>query len=181
MGSSIARANALANVQQLRNQYAKESADLLNQMGTSLMNERTRAQMFNEQMNAHAHASQVQQKYMAKRNMLDYATQFAKNAWERNQFDRMMDLYWQQLATDRMKAGIGVTETPTIGSVRRSAAGQLENAKESISKSAQKLPKTTWWGGVFGTEKDKARILDDIKRKAQFHLGNTNVNPIESA
>ena len=106
MGSSIARANALANVQQLRNQYAKESADLLNQMGTSLMNERTRAQMFNEQMNAQAHASQVQQKYMAKRNMLDYATQFAKNAWERNQFDRLMDLYWQQLATDRMKAVI---------------------------------------------------------------------------
>ena len=94
MGSRIARANALSNIQQLINQYAGENAQLLNNMGNTARDATLRAQMFNEQQTAAAHASKVQGLNMAKRNMLDYATQFAKNAWEKNQFDRMMELYW---------------------------------------------------------------------------------------
>lgn len=94
MNSKIARANALANVQQINNQFAKENAELLNNMGNTARDATLRAQMFNEQQTAAAHAAKTQGLNMAKRNMLDYATQFAKNAWEKNQFDRMMELYW---------------------------------------------------------------------------------------
>ena len=103
MNSKIARANALANVQQINNQFAKENAELLDKMGAQSMDANMRAQMFNEQQNAAANAARTQQMSMAKRNMLDYATQFAKNAWERNQFDQMMNLYWEQVKNDRMK------------------------------------------------------------------------------
>ena len=94
MNSKIARANALANVQQINNQFAKENAELLNNMGNTARDATLRAQMFNEQQTAAAHAAKTQGLNMAKRNMLDYATQFAKNAWEKNQFDQMMKLYW---------------------------------------------------------------------------------------
>lgn len=104
MSSKIARANALANVQQINNQYAKENAELLNNMGNTARDATLRAQMFNEQQTAAAHAAKTQGLNMAKRNMLDYATQFAKNAWEKNQFDRMMELYWENVKNDRLKA-----------------------------------------------------------------------------
>ena len=116
MNSKIARANALANIQQINNQFAKENAELLNTMGTSSMDANMRAKMFNEQQNAAANAARTQQMSMAKRNMLDYATQFAKNAWERNQFDKMYKLYAQQVSTDRMnayvQAGLNTDGTP---------------------------------------------------------------------
>lgn len=104
MGTKTARANAFANIQQINNQFAKENAELLNTMGTSSMDANMRAQMFNEQQNAAANASRTQQMAMAKRNMLDYATQFAKNAWEKNQFDRLMELYWEGVNRDRQNA-----------------------------------------------------------------------------
>lgn len=104
MNSKIARANALANIQQIKNQYDKETADMLNNMGSTVMDATTRAQMFNEQMNASAHAAKTQGLNMAKRNMLDYTTQFAKNAWEKSQFDQMMDLYRQYVNTANMEA-----------------------------------------------------------------------------
>ena len=104
MNSKIARANALANVQQINNQFAKENAELLNNMGNTARDATLRAQMFNEQQTAAAHAAKTQGLNMAKRNMLDYATQFAKNAWEKNQFDRMMELYWENVRNDRLKA-----------------------------------------------------------------------------
>lgn len=113
MGSKIARANALANVQQVNNQYAKENAELLDKMGAQYMDASTRAQMFNEQQNAAAQAARTQQMSMAKRNALDYITQFAKNAWERNQFDQMMNLYWENVKNDKMKNKWSNTSTKT--------------------------------------------------------------------
>lgn len=103
MGTKMARANALANVDQINNQFAKENAELIDKYGSLSMDANVRAQMFNEQQNAAANAARTQQMAMAKRNMLDYATQFAKNAWEKNQFDRMMELYWEGVRNDRNK------------------------------------------------------------------------------
>ena len=104
MGSKIARANALANAQQINNQFAKENAELLNNMGQWSGDIGMRAQMFNEQQNAAAQASRTQQMAMAKRNMLDYATQFAKNAWERNQFNKMYKLYAKDVKNRQLEA-----------------------------------------------------------------------------
>lgn len=104
MNSRIARANALANVDQLNAQFKRENAQLLNQTGTSLMDANMRAQMFNEQQNAAAHAARTDQLNKSKYNMINYLQQGFKNIFERNQFDKMYDLYAQQVATDRIRA-----------------------------------------------------------------------------
>lgn len=109
MNTRTARAKALLDVQNLNNQYAKENAEMLNQIGTSLMGANMDAQRFNTQMNAAAHNAKVQQVNMAKRNALDYITQYFKSDWERKQFNENMDLYRQKLDIDRRKAGIGTT------------------------------------------------------------------------
>jgi predicted phage-related endonuclease len=72
--------------------------------------------MFNEQQTAAAHAAKTQGLNMAKRNMLDYATQFAKNAWERNQFKKIYGLYDSQvkneIAAKNILAGLNADGTP---------------------------------------------------------------------
>lgn len=116
MGSKIARANALANAQQINNQYAKEYADVLNNMGQWSGEASMKAQMFNEQQNAAANAARTQQMYMAKRNALDYLTQGFKNAWDYHQFKKMYELYDQQVknetATNNIRAGLNSDGTP---------------------------------------------------------------------
>jgi hypothetical protein len=63
-------------------------------MGTTGMNAKLQSDQFNAQALASSSAKKADLMMNDKRNMLDYATQFAKNNWERNQFDRMMELYW---------------------------------------------------------------------------------------
>ena len=131
MGTKMARANALANVDQINNQFAKENAELIDKYGSLSMDANVRAQMFNEQQNAAANAARTQQMAMAKRNMLDYVTQFAKNAWEKNQFDRMMELYWEGVRNDRQK----VQQKP---STKKSTIDPIPMTKKIIN-----TPKTT--------------------------------------
>lgn len=103
MNNSIARANAILNVQDKNNQFARENAAMLDKMGTSLMDQKSRLDMFNAQTVAASNAKKHDLMQNDKYNILNYATQFAKNAWESNQFDRMMDLYWENVKNDRMK------------------------------------------------------------------------------
>ena len=116
MGSKIARANALANAQQINNQYAKEYADTLNNMGQWSGEASMKAQMFNEQQNAAANAARTQQMYMSKRNALDYLTQGFKNAWDYHQFNKMYNLYDSQvkneIAANNIRAGLNSDGTP---------------------------------------------------------------------
>lgn len=148
MNSKIARANALANIQQINNQYDKETADMLNNMGSTVMDATTRAQMFNEQMNASAHAAKTQGLNMAKRNMLDYTTQFAKNAWEKSQFDQMMDLYWQQVKQDAL-------------------AEHNRNKKDTPATSVKQIAKTIDNSGLYGIRNtaDTVQQRSDLYKK----------------
>lgn len=99
----LGRMNALLNVQNMINEYAKDTATMVNQMGTTGMNAKLQSDQINAQTLASSSAKKADLMMNDKRNMLDYATQFAKNNWERNQFDRMMELYWQQVKNDRQK------------------------------------------------------------------------------
>lgn len=98
MNTKLARAKALYDVDLIRQQFAKENAEMLNNLGTSLMDSNLRAKMFNEQMNAQAHASKTQGETMAKRNMLDYGTQLVQSLWENKWFKKNYDLYAQSIA-----------------------------------------------------------------------------------
>lgn len=160
MNSKIARANALANTQQIKNQYDKETADMLNNMGSTVMDATTRAQMFNEQMNASAHAAKTQGLNMAKRNMLDYTTQFAKNAWEKSQFDQMMDLYWQQVKQDAL-------------------AEYNRNKKDTPATSVKQIAKTIDNSGLYGIRNtaDTVQQRSDLYKKYMvnpFSIGKIN-------
>lgn len=105
MNTRLGRMQALQNIQNMRNQFNQYSSNLLNQMGTSLMSAKQQADMFNEQMLAKAHASKIQGEDMAKRNILDYITQYYKNDWERRQFDKMYNLYAQDVASRTPSTG----------------------------------------------------------------------------
>lgn len=148
MNSKIARANALANIQQIKNQYDKETADMLNNMGSTVMDATTRAQMFNEQMNASAHAAKTQGLNMSKRNMLDYTTQFAKNAWEKSQFDQMMDLYREYVNQDAL-------------------AEYNRNKKDTPTISASQIAKTIDNSGLYGIRNtaDTVQQRSDLYKK----------------
>lgn len=160
MNSKIARANALANIQQIKNQYDKETADMLNNMGSTVMDATTRAQMFNEQMNASAHAAKTQGLNMAKRNMLDYTTQFAKNAWEKSQFDQMMDLYRQQVKQEAL-------------------AEYNRNKKDTPTTSVKQIAKTIDNSGLYGIRNtaDTVQQRSDLYKKYMvnpFSIGKIN-------
>lgn len=141
MGSGLSRANALLNIQQMNNQYAKENADILNQMGTSLMTAQEQARQFNTQMNNAAHAAHIQNMQMAKRNILDYASQFAKNAWEKNQFDKMYKLYAEEQAR-RNRETDAVTNRNRAASIASSiwTPSEYTVSNEDFSKS---------WGDAY--------------------------------
>lgn len=93
MNTRIARANALMNIQNIYNQYLKENAEMLNQMGTSQMSANLDAQKFNTQINAAAHNAKVQQMNMAKRNALDYFTNYFKDSDKNKKYEGMYKLY----------------------------------------------------------------------------------------
>lgn len=91
-------ANAMLKGQELDNQYRADEAQLMGNLGERSMSAKLNADQFNTQMRAKTHNARIQGLSMAKRNALDYLTQFFKNNWERNQFDKMYKLYAQDVA-----------------------------------------------------------------------------------
>lgn len=160
MNSRIARANTLANVDQLNAQFKRENAQLLNQMGTSLMDANMRSQMFNEQQNAAAHAARTDQLNKSKYNMLNYLQQGFKNIWERNQFDKMYGLYAQQVASEVAK-NLGY-DKKTIPSVQYSRKADATTLRNAISK----YVKDTYAPGIYDnyyTWSDLKKRIDEFK------------------
>lgn len=95
MNSRTARMKAFMDAERMRNDFAKESAAMYNDMGKSLMTSNLAAEQFNTQMNNQAHNAKVKmlsQKRADKQNLI---SQFARNAWEKKQFDWMMNYYNQ--------------------------------------------------------------------------------------
>lgn len=126
MNTRLGRMQALQNIQNMRNQFNQYSSNLLNQMGTSLMSAKQQADMFNEQMLAKAHASKIQGEDMAKRNIMDYITQYYKNDWERRQFDKMYNLYAQDVASRTPSTG---TKAPVTTRSLMSTLDQMPRYK----------------------------------------------------
>ena len=91
-------ADAMLKGQEMYNQYRGEEAQLMGNLGSSMMQANLNADQFNQQMRAKAHNARIQGTTMAKRNALDYLTQFFKNQWDYNQYDKMYKLYAQDAA-----------------------------------------------------------------------------------
>lgn len=106
-------ANAIMKGQELDNQYRADEAQMMARLGESSMNAKLNADQFNTQMRAKTHNARIQGMNMAKRNALDYLTQFFKNKWERNQFDKMYELYAQDVANRTPKPTNNESNTST--------------------------------------------------------------------
>lgn len=90
--------NAILQGQEMDNKYIGEEAQYMGSLGNQIMNAGLEADKFNVQMNNAAHNSKIQGLNMARRNMLDYLTQFGKNAWENDVFSKLYKLYAQDVA-----------------------------------------------------------------------------------
>lgn len=95
MNSRTARMKAFMDAERMRNDFAKESAAIYNDMGKSLMTSNLAAEQFNTQMNNQAHNAKVKMLSQKRADMQNLRSQFAKNAWEKKQFDWMMNYYNQ--------------------------------------------------------------------------------------
>lgn len=95
MNSRIARAKAFLDIENMRNQFAKEAAAIYNDMGKSLMSSNLAADQFNVQMNNAAHNAKVKMLSQKRADRQALRSQFARNEWERKQFDWMMNYYNQ--------------------------------------------------------------------------------------
>ena len=83
----------------LRAQAAKASLEAGNQTATR----QQQAYQWDEDMLARAHAAQENMLETSAYDRQNGLTQFFKNAWEKNQFDRTMNLYESQQKDDRAK------------------------------------------------------------------------------
>ena len=173
MNNSIARANAILNVQDKNNQFARENAAMLDKMGTSLMDQKSRLDMFNAQTVAASNAKKHDLMQNDKYNILNYATQFAKNAWESNQFDRMMDLYWEDVKNDRKNTQ---KNTPVMSTLKPSKV-DLSNAYKSISKQLKDKYAPGMYDNIY-TYEDKKKKLENLGKIIQYsNNGGLYMNP----
>lgn len=97
MNSRTARMKAFMDAERMRNDFAKESAAIYNDMGKSLMTSNLAAEQFNTQMNNQAHNAKIKMLSQKRADMQNLRSQFAKNAWEKKQFDWMMNYYNQDM------------------------------------------------------------------------------------
>ena len=109
-------ANAILQGQEMDNKYSGEEAQFMGNMGNQIMNANLNAEQFNVQRNDMAHNAQIQGTNMAKRNMLDYLTQFGKNAWENKVFSDMYKLYAADVAnrSKNNESAVVINNTPTF-------------------------------------------------------------------
>ena len=95
MNSRTARMKAFMDAERMRNDFAKESAAIYNDMGKSLMTSNLAAEQFNTQMNNQAHNAKIKMLSQKRADKQNLRSQFARDAWQKKQFDWMMNYYNQ--------------------------------------------------------------------------------------
>lgn len=99
-------ADALQNIQMQNNNYFADYAKTALAAGAANAQRAMQANMYDEEMYAKAHAARQQGMQMGMRNMIDSVGSYWQNAFKYNQFDKMMNLYQQDidLKKDEIKA-----------------------------------------------------------------------------
>lgn len=86
-------ANAMFDSQKLNNEYAGQAAKIKLATGENSATRQSEAYRWDEDMLAKAHAARENMLETSAYDRQNALTQFFKNAWEKNQFDRTMNLY----------------------------------------------------------------------------------------
>lgn len=91
-------ANTLAQLQNQDLGYRQNYANVAAQMGAQEAANRQAANQYREQYAAASHAAKQQGKQMGIRNLMDYVNTFYKNRFKLDQFNRMYNLYAQDVS-----------------------------------------------------------------------------------
>lgn len=120
-------ADVLQRAHTQNNQYKAQWANAALQTGAQTAQRQMAANQYRDEAYARSHAARQQQMQMAIQNGLGQVQQYYANEFKRNQFNRMMELYWaEQNAKYPQKTstiphansiGLGVYEKPDRGTV----------------------------------------------------------------
>lgn len=147
-------ANMLASLQNQRNQYKSAYATAALNAGQADRQAQMAAYQWDEDMYAKAHAARQQGMQMGMRNMIDSVGSYWQNAFKQNQFDRMMNLYQQDidLKKDEIQSMVKTTDTnktkkkSTTSSISPTYSGNRNLKKDwgIEANSRLKNPELSW-------------------------------------
>ena len=151
-------ANMLASLQNQRNQYKSAYATAALNAGQADRQARMAAYQWDEDMYAKAHAARQQGMQMGMRNMIDSVGSYWQNAFKQNQFDRMMNLYQQDmdLKKDEIQSMVKTTDTnktkkkSTASSINPTYSGNYNLKKDWGIKANSRLKNPElFWGNNY--------------------------------
>ena len=132
----------LNDIQAQNNAYRTAYDQARLQTGEGIAQRRQQANQFNEQMAAQAHASKTQMKQMGMRNFMDYLTNFAASEYKRKTVNATLDLYQQQLDSEKAKINwlMGVYGYTPEAPYRVSGKYKLFTPTSSVMQNAPVAP-----------------------------------------
>ena len=151
-------ANMLASLQNQRNQYKSAYATAALNAGQADRQAQMAAYQWDEDMYAKAHAARQQGMQMGMRNMIDSVGSYWQNAFKQNQFDRMMNLYQQDmdLKKDEIQSMVKATDTnktkkkSTTSSINPTYSGNYNLKKDWGIKANSRLKNPElFWGNNY--------------------------------
>lgn len=168
----------------LRSQAAKASLEAGNQSATR----QQQAYQWDEDMLAKAHAAQENMLETSAYDRQNGLTQFFKNLWEKNQFDRTMNLYESQQKDDRAKTQAIIenlrnnkpSETPKPEKTPIKAAEEVVAGAEKPAKQIVQ-PEAKWDGQLLSRKrKSNGENVANLQRNLAKVLGQDKINSIMS-
>ena len=151
-------ADALQNIQMQNNNYFADYAKTALAAGAANAQRAMQANMYDEEMYAKAHAARQQGMQMGMRNMIDSVGSYWQNAFKQNQFDRMMNLYQQDmdLKKDEIQSMVKTTDTnktkkkSTTSSINPTYSGNYNLKKDWGIKANSRLKNPElFWGNNY--------------------------------
>lgn len=152
-------ADVLQRAHAQNNQYKAQWANAALQTGAQAAQRQMAANQYRDEAYARSHAARQQQMQMAVQNGLGQVQQYYANEFKRDQFNRMMDLYW---AEHKAKYGDKSTAVNINPETRASAEKSIQAMRNNIAPLRQSfynnwIPLTPWT--PFGYS------IDDITRR----------------
>ena len=152
-------ADVLQRAHAQNNQYKAQWANAALQTGAQTAQRQMAANQYRDEAYAKSHAARQQQMQMAIQNGLGQVQQYYANEFKRDQFNRMMDLYW---AEHKAKYGDKPTAVNINPATRTSTEKSIQAMRNNIAPLRQSfynnwIPLTPWT--PFGYS------IDDITRR----------------
>ena len=123
-------ADVLQRAHTQNNQYKAQWANAALQTGAQAAQRQMAANQYRDEAYARAHAARQQQMQMAIQNGLGQVQQYYANEFKRNQFNRMMELYWAEQNANHPKRSEDANINPAT---RASAEKSIQAMRNNVA------------------------------------------------